>query len=907
MFQTAENALNNGRSIGVESETGIIFQLADSTIESCDLVAERLLGYSAKQLVGTTSFKPVWQAIYPDGSHVAPKDYPAIVALRQGLPCRNVVMGFYKPSGDLVWLRLNSTPLFQGDTTTSYAVVTTFSEVASSQHNEPQLEATLRSSEQRFRDMADNAPMMIWVTDPTGYCTYLSRSWYDFSGQTEEAGLGFGWLDVIHPDDRESSKIIFLAANDRQEAFQLEYRLRRFDGEYRTCIDAGRPWKSADGEFKGYIGSVIDIDDRKQAESALRRSEERYRTLFESIDEGFCVIEVLFDENDTPLDYRFLEINPVFEQQTGLRQAVGKTARQLVPDIEDHWIKIYGQVALTGESVRFENGSEAMNRWFDVYTCRTGQPEERKVAIVFKDISDRKLAEKALLSSEEQSRNILESITDAFFALDQDWRFTYVNRQAEHLLERASGDLIGKNFWSEFPGLDGSEFEQLHRRVMSDRVAASLTAFYPDHNRWYEVRTYPAAKGVTIYFRNVTDRKRIEAEREQLLQREQTAREAAETANRIKDEFLAVLSHELRSPLNPILGWSKLLQQGKLDAAKTKTALATIERNAKLQSQLIEDLLDISRILRGKLSLNVMPVDLISVIRAALETVRLAAEAKSLHIQTTFSPDVGKVIGDAGRLQQVVWNLLSNAVKFTFQDGQITVRLTQTGTHAQIQVTDTGKGINPDFLPYVFEHFRQEDAATTRKFGGLGLGLAIARQIVELHGGRIWVESPGEDRGATFTVQIPLASRYSELPSTEQSSVSTSDLSGIYILVVDDDADSRDFITFVLEQAGAIVTAVASGIEALQAVEQSVFDLVVSDIGMPEMDGYTLIQQIRALKPKRQVPAIALTAYAGEIDQQQAYSAGFQAHIAKPVDPNAVIAIVVQFTKRLNAKERSLD
>jgi PAS domain S-box-containing protein len=1041
MFQTAENALNNGRSIGVESETGMVFQLADSTIESCDLVAERLLGYSAKQLVGTTSFEPVWQAIYPDGSHVAPKDYPAIVALRSGKPCRNVVMGFYKPSGDLVWLRLNSTPLFQGDTTTSYAVVTTFSEVLSSQQNEPQLEATLRSSEQRFRDMANNAPMMVWVTDPTGYCTYLSRSWYDFSGQTEEAGLGFGWLDVIHPDDRESSKTIFLTANASQEAFQLEYRLRRFDGEYRTCIDAGRPWKSADGDFKGYIGSVIDIEDRKLAESALRRSEERYRTLFESIDEGFCVIEVLFDENDTPLDYRFLEINPVFEQQTGLRQAVGKTARQLLPDIEDHWIKIYGQVALTGESVRFENGSEAMNRWFDVYACRTGQPEERKVAIVFKDISDRvsheaerERSSAILRQSEEQSRNILESINDAFFAVDENWRFTYVNQIAYTLLDRKPGDLIGKIFWSEFPGVNDSEFEQLHRRAMSDRVAGSVTAFYPDHQRWYEVHSYPAAKGVTMYFRNVTDQIQAQAalqqttaelerqlqkfnavmssvpdfiymfdlsgrfidvnkplldlwqktsaeaigknffeldypvdlavklhlqiqeviqtrqplkdempfttsafgtrayeyifvpifdangavemvagvtrditDRKKLLQREQAAREAAETANRIKDEFLAVLSHELRSPLNPILGWSKLLQQGKLDAAKTKTALATIERNAQLQSQLIEDLLDISRILRGKLSLNVMPVELSKVILAALETVRLAAEAKSLQIQTTFSPDVVTVIGDAGRLQQVVWNLLSNAVKFTFQGGQITVTLTQTGTDAQLQVTDTGKGINADFLPYVFEHFRQEDGATTRKFGGLGLGLAIARQIAELHGGRIWVESPGEDRGATFTVQIPLAPRFSELPSTEQSSVSTSDLSGIHILVVDDDADSRDFITFVLEQAGAIVTPVASGIEALQAIEQSVFDLVVSDIGMPEMDGYALIQQIRALKPKRQIPAIALTAYAGEIDQQQAIAAGFQAHIAKPVDPNAAIAIVVQFTKRANAKERSPD
>ncbi|HYE75712.1 MAG TPA: hybrid sensor histidine kinase/response regulator, partial [Blastocatellia bacterium] len=314
---------------------------------------------------------------------------------------------------------------------------------------------------------------------------------------------------------------------------------------------------------------------------------------------------------------------------------------------------------------------------------------------------------------------------------------------------------------------------------------------------------------------DLIEQRQAAAEREKLLAREQAARAEADRANRIKDEFLAVLSHELRSPLNPILGWAKLLQNGKLDAAKTQQALKTIERNAQLQSELIEDLLNVSRILQGKLNLNVSAINLVSIIRAAMETVRLAAEAKSIKIEASLEPDVGLVSGDSTRLQQVIWNLLSNAVKFTPAGGQVSIRLERLDSCAQITVSDTGQGIASDFLPYVFDYFRQADATTTRKFGGLGLGLAIVRHLVELHGGMVGVESPGVGMGATFTVRLPLMPLQLSANQNSQPSESSSDLNGIQVLVVDDEPDSREFVAFVLEQAGANVITATTAAEAL--------------------------------------------------------------------------------------------
>lgn len=457
---------------------------------------------------------------------------------------------------------------------------------------------------------------------------------------------------------------------------------------------------------------------------------------------------------------------------------------------------------------------------------------------------------------------------------------------------------------------DGGEHNLEYRVVFPDGtihyIAARGCPFFNEAGQPIRMR------GIVL---DITERKLAEERRLELLQ-EQTARAEAEAANRIKDEFLAVLSHELRSPLNPILGWSRLLRTQKLSAAKTAQALETIERNAKLQSELIEDLLDVSRILRGKLSLNTVSVSLTATIQAAIETVRLAAEAKSIEIKTSLDLHVGQVLGDSNRLQQVMWNLLSNAVKFTPSAGRVDVCLERVEiehealgmkqginsqvSYAQITVTDTGKGIHPDFLPYVFEYFRQADSTTTRKYGGLGLGLAIVRHLVELHGGTVQAQSRGEGLGATFIVRLPLMSAQSttsaDIPSLEPALT----LSKIQILVVDDDTDTREFVAFVLEQAGATVLTAASAPEALKILKQSQPDLLLSDIGMPEMDGYMLIREVRALRPEEgmKIPAIALTAFAGEMNQQQALAAGFQMHISKPVEPDHLISMIASLVIR---------
>ena len=445
-------------------------------------------------------------------------------------------------------------------------------------------------------------------------------------------------------------------------------------------------------------------------------------------------------------------------------------------------------------------------------------------------------------------------------------------------------------------------------------------------------RTSQLARTNEALFAEIAERKHAEEERTQLLISEQKAREQAEAANRAKDEFLATVSHELRTPLTSILGWARLLRSKAIDEAAFTRGLDTIERNAKSQAKLIEDILDVSRIISGKLRLEVRAIELVPIIEMAIDAVRPAAEAKEIDIQVSMDPGAGPLRGDPNRLQQVVWNLLSNAVKFTDGGGRIHVQLRQSDAHAKIIVSDNGKGISPDFLPFVFDRFSQAEAHITRRHGGLGLGLAIVRHLVEMHGGTISVESPGEGEGATFTVDLPFShvdhgeptgqgtraehcehaepsvqtsDQPLENPATENPAIENPPTDGLpnlhdlKILLVDDDPDTLQVLSIALAQAGAEVKACTSAAEAFKTLEGWNANLLVSDIGMPNEDGYSLIRQVRALDPELGglMPAIALTAFASDVDRSRALSAGYQRHVSKPVEASELVTAISELTR----------
>lgn len=1197
--------------------------------------------------------------------------------------------------------------------------------------------------------LVDSADDAIISKTLEGIITSWNKGAEHIFGYTPEEAIGKSILILIPPDLRsEESEIIGkIKAGKRVEHYET-VRVRK-DGSRVDISLTVSPIKMPDGTIIGASKIARDITQAKRAEELIRQSEDRYRMLFNSIDQGFCLLRMLFDETGKPIDYRFLEVNPVFEKMTGIpnNQAVSeKTARQLIPNIEDKWIETYGRIALTGEPVRFVEFSEAMNRWFDVYGFRAGEAETRKVALLFNDITERRQAEERLRESEENLRftvelnpqipwtatpdGNIESFNDRWLemtgltpeaALGDGWvrvqhpddREMAVNAwlhsiktgepyDVEHRIRLADGSYgwvrsrafprrdeegkltrwygttedIDKHkqadeslresqkmlslamsssrmgawsrdiatdtvYWSpelemifglpegtfagnlhgfrdyvyeedkeiialeveraiaerrdyiiefRFYHADGSlrwmegrgqavyapdgtptkvygigidittrKREELDRQFLLElgekirfgdfspeklldeitettckhlgaarclfveineaenrgrvrheyykkgmmavageykisdysrqtlegirrgqiivnhdarrdpRTAEIYQTTYEPYNeqayvsiplfaqgRWDAIfwisddkprgwtaqeiafleavgeRTWLAIEKLrndealrlseerlrlatgaaniyswevdleqeTVVFsenteqvlgfplstdfakiaaliheedrraaaekfsraiegktnfstdlrminpetgetvwqtiqgifitesgnkinrivgiaQNVTTRKQAEREREELLRREQAARREAEEASRSKDEFLATVSHELRTPLNAIMGWSQMLSSGMLNQSDAARAIETIYRNSKSQAQLIEDILDVSRIVTGKIRIEPKPTALAPVIQTAVESLRPAIEAKNIRLQMRLDFEPRMVYADADRIQQVVWNLLSNAIKFTPEKGQVTVTLESDSAQTKIIVSDNGKGIAPAFLPYVFERFRQADGSSTRKYGGLGLGLSIVRHLVELHGGTVSVQSEGEGTGTTFTVSLPLweeteskigGSEISDLPANGTKTVGQSQapdnqakVSGLRILIVDDEIDTLDLISAVLGQKGIEVKSATRVSDALETIKQWQPDVIVSDIAMPGEDGYSLIKKLRTLPPERggAIPAIALTAYVGVKERTRVLESGFQMYVPKPVEPSELLSAIANFSSEL--------
>ncbi|BAY19778.1 two-component hybrid sensor and regulator [Anabaenopsis circularis NIES-21] len=784
-----------------------------------------------------------------------------------------------------------------------------------------QVEVALQESEQLLRLAIDAAWMGFWdwdiFTDKLIWSESHELLFGLSPGSFERTYAAF--LACLHPEDRKSVTINITAALSNKTDYKDEFRIIWPDQSLHWISSQGKFYYDEQGQAVRMFGVCMDITGHKQ-------TEENTRQLTSQVQEQANLLNAILA---TSVDHIYIFDRTGRHQYIshggaailGLKpqELLGKTLRDLnLPNDFAEQVETQQQAVMeSGESVKDECQLltiEGLRDYEYILTpLRNHTQSIEGVIIVSRDITAHKKVEQSLRESEARFRRLFESnlIGVAFWNMEG-----YITDANDAYLQlvgytRDEFAVVGKIDWRE---LTPAEYLVLDNHALAEVQKNGVSQIYEKEYIHHNGQRVAVVLGIALladcqdrgvaFVLDISDRKRAEQERDQLLQTERIARQEAEFANLIKDEFLAVLSHELRTPLNPILGWAKLLRNRQFDEKTTKQALETIERNAKLQTQLIEDLLDVSRILQGKLSLNVCPVSLVMVVQAALETVRLAAEAKSMQIHTVFDPNIGQVMGDPNRLQQVVWNLLSNAVKFTPASGQIEIQVKEIDGQAQIQVSDTGKGIRPEFLPFVFDYFRQADGTTTRKFGGLGLGLAIVRQVVEMHGGTVKADSPGEGLGATFTVRIPLLVINEPVKRGENEFLSSESesphLVGIKVLVVDDEPDIRDLITFILHDYGVDVTAVTSATAALNELSQSLPDILISDIGMPEVDGYMLIRQLRQRSPQQggNVPAIALTAYAGEINQQQALTAGFQLHIPKPVDPDALVSAIASLVKR---------
>ncbi len=621
----------------------------------------------------------------------------------------------------------------------------------------------LRESETRFRLMADAIPQIVWITDAAGRIEFFNQQWSDYAGiafdpaTATEISAG-----MLHPDDHALTLDAWDVARRDGSPFLVEHRMRAASGDYRWFLVRAEPYREpGSGQIMRWFGTSTDVHDRKLVEAALKKSEERYRTLFNSLDEGFCVIEMIFEQQGKAVDYRFLEVNPTFQQQTGLDQPIGKTIRELVPQHESHWFDIYGAVALTGVPVRFQNEAKALNRWYDVYAFRIDEPHTHRVAVLFNDITLRRHTEESL-----------------------------------------------------------------------------------------------------------------------------------RMADRRKDEFLAMLAHELRNPLAPISAAADLLRLSRLDETRVRKTSEIISRQVRHMTSLVDDLLDVSRVTRGLINPDMVALDVKRIVSDAIEQVRSLIEARLHYFAVHMPPESAFVLGDQKRLVQVIANLLNNAAKYTPEGGNIVLKMEVHDEQVVIAVADNGIGMAPELVSHSFELFAQAERTSDRSQGGLGIGLALVKSLVELHQGRVTAHSEGAGEGSEFTIFLPRITTL-ELPSAPaQQGTKTAARSGLRLMVVDDNADAASMLAMFLESSGHDVIVEHDSTAAIERSRSATFDAFLLDIGLPDIDGNELARRLRSQPETANSLLVAVTGYGQEHDKINSAAAGFDHHFVKPVD-TAKLAVVL--------------
>jgi PAS domain S-box-containing protein len=626
-----------------------------------------------------------------------------------------------------------------------------------------QADERLRESELRFRLMADAIPQIVWITDAQGHAEFFNRQWSAYTGVPfEPSTVQTVSAKFIHPDDQAPTMTAWNSAMQEGRTFVVEHRVRSASGEYRWFLVRAEAYRDPQsGEILRWFGTSTDVHDRKLTEHFLQKSEARYRSLFQSIDEGFCIIKILFDDAGRPDDYRFCEVNPVFERQTGLHKVIGKSIRELVPEHETHWYEIYGRVAMTGEAVRFENEAKGLGRWYDVYAFQIDDPAEHKVAVLFTDITNRRHAEEEL-----------------------------------------------------------------------------------------------------------------------------------RLADRRKDEFLAMLAHELRNPLAPIGAAADLLRFARLDDERVRQTSEIISRQVAHMTSLVDDLLDVSRVTRGRVTLDKVALDAKHIVSDAVEQVRPLIEARRHRLALHMSPEPAFVFGDQKRLVQVVSNILNNAAKYTPEGGGIVLRLEVEEQRVLLAVADNGIGMAPALVSHIFELFSQGERTSDRSQGGLGIGLALVRSLAELHHGSVSAHSDGLGKGSEFIVSLPRVVKPDEPPELRLDRPVPTPSQRLRIMVIDDNADAACMLAMYLEAAGHDVIVEHKPIRALERAIIEIPDVCLIDIGLPDMDGNELARRLRLHPATANLILVAVTGYGHEQDKTNAATAGFDHYFVKPVDTTRLAALL---------------